>query len=230
MGAQLVVENLGVRYGAVIAAEGISLSVAPGECVVLLGANGAGKTSTLHGIGGLVPATGRVRLGDEQLERFPAAKRARRGLGHVLEGRHVFPNLSVRENLLVARPRSGEKPPVEPLELLPELVEHLDRAAGRLSGGQQQMLAIARAVAGAPQAIMLDEPTNGLAPKLVARTTQIIAQLRDLGYAVLVVEQRLEVAQHLDANVLVLRHGQIVHEVKGTDPALPDLLHTAYLS
>ncbi|KRA24673.1 MatE transporter [Microbacterium sp. Root61] len=230
MGAQLVVEGLGVRYGAVVAAESISFSVAPGECLVLLGANGAGKTSTLHGIGGLTSSSGRVRLGDRQLERLPASKRARYGLGHVLEGRHVFPNLTVSENLDVARSRSGAKPPVDPLELLPELVEHLGRAAGRLSGGQQQMLAIARAVAGAPQAIMLDEPTNGLSPKLVARTTEIIAQLRDLGYAVLVVEQRLEVAQNLEADVLVLRHGQIIHEVKGTDAALPDLLHAAYLS
>jgi ABC-type branched-subunit amino acid transport system ATPase component len=229
MGAQLVVENLAVRYGAVVAVESISFTVQPGECLVLLGANGAGKTSSLHGIGGLTPATGSVRLGDRQLDRVPAAKRAQLGLGHVLEGRHVFPNLTVAENLDVAR-RTRAKPPVEPLELLPELVEHLGRAAGRLSGGQQQMLAIARAVAGAPQAIMLDEPTNGLAPKLVARTTEIIAQLRDLGFAVLVVEQRLEVAQNLDANVLVLRHGRVEHEVKGTDPALPDLLHAAYLS
>jgi ABC-type branched-subunit amino acid transport system ATPase component len=230
MGAQLVVEDVAVRYGAVIAVESISFTVQPGECLVLLGANGAGKTSSLHGIGGLTPATGSVRLGDRQLDRLPAAKRARLGLGHVLEGRHVFPNLTVAENLDVARARSGTKPVVDPLELLPELVEHLGRAAGRLSGGQQQMLAIARAVAGSPQAIMLDEPTNGLAPKLVARTTEIIAQLRDLGFAVLVVEQRLEVAQNLDANVLVLRHGSVVHEVKGTDPALPDLLHAAYLS
>ncbi|MDR7112246.1 ABC-type branched-subunit amino acid transport system ATPase component [Microbacterium trichothecenolyticum] len=230
MGSELVVQNLTVRYGAVLAAESVSLTVKPGECVVLLGANGAGKTSTLHGIGGLTPSIGTVRLGDVELGHLSASKRARAGLGHVLEGRHVFPGMTVAENLDVARSRSGAKPPVEPLELLPELKEHLARAAGRLSGGQQQMLAIARAVAGAPQAIMLDEPTNGLAPKLVARTTEIIATLRDLGYAVLVVEQRLEVAQTLAADVLVLRHGHIVHEVKGTDPTLPDLLHAAYLS
>ncbi|GAA5092032.1 urea ABC transporter ATP-binding subunit UrtE [Microbacterium yannicii] len=230
MESELVVQNLTVRYGAVVAAEGVSFTVKPGECVVLLGANGAGKTSTLHGIGGLTPSVGTVRLGDVELGHLSASRRARAGLGHVLEGRHVFPDMTVAENLDVARPRSGAKPPVRPLELLPELKEHLNRAAGRLSGGQQQMLAIARAVAGAPQAIMLDEPTNGLAPKLVARTTEIIATLRDLGYAVLVVEQRLEVAQNLAADVLVLRHGHIVHEVNGTDPELPDLLHAAYLS
>lgn len=230
MGSELIVENLSVRYGAVTATEDVSFTVQPGRCVVLLGANGAGKTSTLHGVGGLTPARGTVTLGGENISALPAARRARAGLGHVLEGRHVFPSMTVRDNLDVARSRSGRKPERDPLELLPELVEHLDRAAGRLSGGQQQMLAIARAVAGAPQAIMLDEPTNGLSPKLVARTTEIIATLRDLGYAVLVVEQRLEVAQNLDADVLVLRHGRIIHEVKGNDPTLPDLLHAAYLS
>ena len=227
---ELVVEGLGVRYGAVVAVQSVSLEVKPGECLVLLGANGAGKTSTLHGIGGLIPSTGKVTLGGRSLGRMGAAKRARLGLGHVLEGRHVFKALTVRDNLLVARNRSGAKPPIDPLELLPELVEHLDRPAGGLSGGQQQMLAIARAVAGAPDVIMLDEPTNGLSPKLVTRTTEIIAKLRDLGFALLVVEQRLEVAQNLGAKVLVLRHGEVVHEVEGTDPALPDLLHAAYLS
>lgn len=231
MGAELIVDGIGVRYGAVVAVESVSFSVAPGECLVMLGANGAGKTSTLHGIGGLTPSTGSVHLGGRKLDRMPGSRRARLGLGHVLEGRHVFPNLTVHENLRIARPRSrGRKPSVDPLELLPELKEHLDRPAGRLSGGQQQMLAIARAVAGTPEAIMLDEPTNGLAPKLVTRTAEIIAKLRDLGFAVLVVEQRLEIAQKLAADVLVLRHGHVLHEVNGTDPALPDLLHAAYLS
>jgi ABC-type branched-subunit amino acid transport system ATPase component len=230
MGAELVVEGLAVRYGAVEAVKSVSLTVRPGECVVLLGANGAGKTSTLHGIGGLTPASGSVSLDGRQLGRMSASHRARLGLGHVLEGRHVFKALTVRENLKVARNRSGARPPVDPLELLPELNEHLDRPAGGLSGGQQQMLAIARAVAGAPEAIMLDEPTNGLSPKLVTRTTEIIARLRDLGYALLVVEQRLEVAQHLAADVRVLRHGEVIHELAGTDPELPNLLHAAYLS
>nr|WP_274636941.1 ATP-binding cassette domain-containing protein [Microbacterium bovistercoris] len=230
MGAELVVDNVGVRYGAVVAVESVSFTVSPGECLIMLGANGAGKTSTLHGIGGLTPASGAVSLGGRKLDGMPGSRRARLGLGHVLEGRHVFPNLTVAENLRIARPRGKASPPVDPLDLLPELGEHLDRRAGRLSGGQQQMLAIARAVAGAPEAIMLDEPTNGLSPKLVTRTTEIIATLRDLGFAVLVVEQRLEVAQNLAADVLVLRHGRILHEVIGTDPALPDLLHAAYLS
>src|SRR5690606_16316565 len=119
---------------------------------------------------------------------------------------------------------------VDVRDLLPEIDRFMDRKAGSLSGGQQQMLAIARALAGAPDVIMLDEPTNGLAPILVDRTTQIIERMRDLGFALLVVEQRLEVAQRLGGAVLILRHGEIVHRLRGTDPELPDLLHAAYLS
>jgi len=230
VGKSLDVENLTVRYGGVVAVREISFSVQPGECVVLLGANGAGKTSTLHGIGGLTPATGTIRLGGIPIDSVPADERARAGLGHVLEGRHVFPGLTVRENLRVAAAAARGREAVDVRDLLPEIDQFMDRKAGSLSGGQQQMLAIARALAGAPDVIMLDEPTNGLAPILVDRTTQIIERMRDLGFALLVVEQRLEVAQRLGGAVLILRHGEIVHRLRGTDPELPDLLHAAYLS
>ncbi len=229
-GAELTVTDLRVRYGGVVAVDGLSLTVPPGTCTALLGANGAGKTSTLRGIGGLTSASGQVTVGDQRLDKLSASRRARAGLGHVLEGRHVFPTLTVRENLAAASIRGGTSTGVEPLDLLPELVEMLDRKAGGLSGGQQQMLAIARAVAGSPRAIMLDEPTNGLSPKLVSRTIEIIADLRKVGFAVLLVEQRLEVAQELDADVIVLRHGAAAHQLSGSDPQLPDLLHAAYLS
>ncbi|GGM40988.1 ABC transporter ATP-binding protein [Dactylosporangium sucinum] len=226
----LTVTELRVRYGGVTAVDGLSLTVEPGQCVALLGANGAGKTSTLRGIGGLEPSTGGIQLGGKRLDGTPASRRARAGLGHVLENRHVFKSLTVAENLKVAAGRASEPSPVDPLGLLPELRDLLHRKAGGLSGGQQQMLAIARAVAGAPQAIMLDEPTNGLAPKLVDRTVGILADLRDAGFAILLVEQRLEVAQQLDADVVVLRHGRAERRLRGTDPELPDVLHTAYLS
>jgi ABC-type branched-subunit amino acid transport system ATPase component len=229
-GSSLRIENLRVRYGGVTAVADLSLTVAAGTCVALLGANGAGKTSTLRGIGGLVPAGGRVFLDDRRLDGLPASKRARAGLGHVLENRHVFKNLTVAENLKVAAGRAAGPSDVDPLDLLPELREMLPRNAGGLSGGQQQMLAIARAVAGAPRAIMLDEPTNGLAPKLVERTINILADLRAAGFALLLVEQRLEVAQKLDADVVVLRHGLMERQMRGSDPDLPDVLHAAYLS
>jgi ABC-type branched-subunit amino acid transport system ATPase component len=229
-GGRLRVEGLRVRYGGVTSVEDLSLTVEPGTCVALLGANGAGKTSTLRGIGGLTAAGGRIWLDERRLDALPANKRAQAGLGHVLEGRHVFKSLTVAENLRVAAARAARPSEVDPLELLPELREMLPRLAGGLSGGQQQMLAIARAVAGAPRAIMLDEPTNGLAPKLVGRTIEILADLRDAGFSVLLVEQRLEVAQKLEADVVVLRHGLVEHRLHGTDPRLADLLHAAYLS
>ncbi|WP_238006841.1 ATP-binding cassette domain-containing protein [Dactylosporangium sp. AC04546] len=228
----LSVSQLQVRYRGVTAVDGLDLTVEPGQCVALLGANGAGKTSALRGIGGLEPSTGSIRLGDQRLDGTPASRRARAGLGHVLENRHVFKSLTVAENLKVAagRANKADRKRKDPLDLLPELREMLHRKAGGLSGGQQQMLAIARAVAGAPEAIMLDEPTNGLAPKLVDRTVGILADLRDAGFAILLVEQRLEVAQQLDADVVVLRHGRAERRLRGTDPELPDVLHAAYLS
>ena len=147
VGKSLDVENLTVRYGGVVAVREISFSVQPGECVVLLGANGAGKTSTLHGIGGLTPATGTIRLGGIPIDSVPADERARAGLGHVLEGRHVFPGLTVRENLRVAAAAARGREAVDVRDLLPEIDQFMDRKAGSLSGGQQQMLAIARALA-----------------------------------------------------------------------------------
>jgi ABC-type branched-subunit amino acid transport system ATPase component len=230
MTIDLVVENLSVHYGGVRAVSDLSVTVPAGTCTTLLGANGAGKTSALRGIGGLTKASGRVTLAGERLDHLPASGRAGAGLGHVLEGRHVFPGLTVAENIEVARRRARHEPKADPFDLLPELRPHLDRPAGGLSGGQQQMLAIARAVAGGPQAVMLDEPTNGLSPKLVNRTIDIIAALRNAGYAVLLVEQRLEVAQALESEVLVLRHGATEHRGFGTDADLPDLLHSMYLS
>ncbi|MFI5718689.1 ABC transporter ATP-binding protein [Nocardia sp. NPDC051750] len=230
MTSDLIIENLDVHYGGVRALTNLTVTVRAGTCTTLLGANGAGKTSALRGIGGLIRASGTVTLGGRRLDGKSAARRAGAGLGHVLEGRHVFPGLTVAENIAVARRRAPRETRRDPLELLPELRSHLDRPAGGLSGGQQQMLAIARAIAGGPRAVMLDEPTNGLSPKLVARTIEIIAELRDLGYAVLLVEQRLEVAQELGSDVVVLRHGETAHRGSGTDPALPDLLHSMYLS
>ncbi|MFF0817135.1 ABC transporter ATP-binding protein [Rhodococcus sp. NPDC003318] len=230
MTIDLVVENLSVHYGGVRAVSDLTVTVPAGTCTALLGANGAGKTSALRGIGGLTKASGRVTLAGERLDHLPASGRAGAGLGHVLEGRHVFPGLTVAENIEVARRRARHELKADPLELLPELRPHLERPAGGLSGGQQQMLAIARAVAGGPQAVMLDEPTNGLSPKLVNRTIDIIADLRDAGFAVLLVEQRLEVAQALEADVMVLRHGVTEHRGLGTDSDLPDLLHSMYLS
>jgi ABC-type branched-subunit amino acid transport system ATPase component len=232
----LKVDDLRVSYGAVQAVAGIQLAVEPGQCVGLVGANGAGKTSTLHAIGGLIPCarTSLVELAGASLDRVSAPERARRRLGHVLEGRHVFTDLTVGENLELGAaggPRAGRKEALaSALEVLPELVDMLGRPAGTLSGGQQQILAIGRALAGHPQILMLDEPTNGLAPILVNRVVSIIKDVRARGIGVLLVEQRLEVAQAACDVVHVLQHGKVIEVRRGDDPELPAIVHAAYLS
>jgi branched-chain amino acid transport system ATP-binding protein len=236
VGTGLRVQGLQVHYGAVQAVSGVSLSVDDGQCVGIVGANGAGKTSTLHAIGGLIPCgrSSAVTLGDRPLQRVSAPERARLRLGHVLEGRHVFSDLSVGQNLelgamAAARPRRAAAI-AEALEVLPELGEMLRRPAGTLSGGQQQMVAIGRALAGDPAVLMLDEPTNGLAPILVNRVIDIVRDVCSRRIGVLLVEQRLEVAQAAADVLHVMQHGRIVHTTTGDDPDLAAIVHAAYLS
>jgi branched-chain amino acid transport system ATP-binding protein len=232
----LQVRDLDVSYGGVAAVRGVTIDVAPGVCVALVGANGAGKTSTLRAIGGLIRcgARARVSLDGRQIQRMPPADRARARLGHVLEGRHVFSALSVRHNLelgaMAARGRAAGFQLDQVLDLLPELRPLMDRPAAALSGGQQQLLAIGRALAGGPIVLMLDEPSNGLAPILVDRVVTIVREIRDQGVAVLLVEQRLEIAQAVGDEVHILQHGQIIHSTRGDDPELPGLVHAAYLN
>jgi branched-chain amino acid transport system ATP-binding protein len=230
----LSVRSLSVAYGAVRAVEELDLDVPSGSCVALIGANGAGKTSTLRAIGGLEPASGRsdIAIDGRSIARLNAARRASAGLGHVLEGRHVFADLSVADNLRVGAFLADE--PVRArlaavLDVLPELEDMLDRRAGTLSGGQQQMLAIGRMLAGRPRVAMLDEPTNGLAPRMVDRVIEIIRSLRALGLAVLLVEQRLEVAQATAERVHILRQGVLADSTDAGDPALAEKAHAAYL-
>lgn len=232
--AGLVVTGLGVVYGGVRAVDGVGLDVQPGRCTVVVGANGAGKTSVLRAIGGLV-RVGRstsVRLGEKALERLDAASRARLGLGHCLEGRHVFPGLTVRENLELGRIASSDRAPVtfeDVVQVFPELVQLQDTGAGKLSGGQQQFLAIARALMGSPRVLMLDEPTNGLAPLLVQRVVETIRRLKADGMGVLLVEQRLEVAQAVGDEIHLMSHGQLLHRTTADDEALAGIARSVYL-
>jgi ABC-type branched-subunit amino acid transport system ATPase component len=228
----LRVRGLCVAYGAVRAVEELDLDVGPGSCVALIGANGAGKTSTLRAVGGLTAARGEIAVAGRSVARLSAARRAACGIGHVLEGRHVFPDLSVADNLRLGAFLAGEPVPsriATALEVLPELEEMLDRPAGTLSGGQQQMLAIGRMLAGRPRVAMLDEPTNGLAPRMVERVIEIVRSLCELGLAVLLVEQRLEVAQATAQEVRILRQGRIVEAMAADDPGLAVRAHAAYL-
>lgn len=226
---------MGVSYGGVTAVASVDLSVEAGTCVAVIGANGAGKSSLLRGIGGLTRTrrSTRVVIDGVDLSRQSAARRARQGLGHVLEGLHLFPGMTVRENIELAASlgigrRAEGLAVVE--RLLPELSDLMDRNAETLSGGQQQFAAIGRSLAAMPKVLMLDEPTNGLAPRFVDRVVEVLLALRDEGIALLLVEQRLEVARRAATSVCVFSHGRIIARTTADDAELAEVAHRAYLS
>ena len=210
----LVVENLDVRYGGVHAVRGLSFRVDPGEIVGLIGANGAGKSSTLHAIMGLAPATGHVRLGEVSLRGRSPETIARAGIALVPEGRRIFAELSVEENLrlgLAARRERGGEDAVfrRVYDLFPVVEEFRSRQAGTLSGGQQQQLAIARALVAEPDVLLLDEPSLGLAPTIVDVVFAALAAIRDRGLGVLLVEQRAQRTVAAADRCHVLANGEL---------------------
>ena len=213
-GRALVLENLAVRYGAVHAVRGISFEVAPGEIVGLIGANGAGKSSTLHAIMGAAPATGDVRLGGTSLRGRRPEHVARDGVALVPEGRRIFGELTVEENLRLGlaarRARGGIAAALRRVyDLFPVVEEFGGRQAGALSGGQQQQLAIARALVAEPDVLLLDEPSLGLAPTVVDVVFDALARIRDAGLAVLLVEQRAQRTVALANRSHVLANGEL---------------------
>jgi branched-chain amino acid transport system ATP-binding protein len=230
----LAVEELEVRYGPVTAVRGVSLEVAKGEIVGLIGPNGAGKSTTLHAIMGLVPAQGAVRLaGAPMLGRSPETI-ARAGVGLVPEGRRIFADFTVEENLrlgLAAR-RSGRSQNglSAAYELFPILREFRRRQAGLLSGGQQQQLAIARALVAAPSVLLLDEPSLGLAPSLVDDVFAALAGIRDRGFAVLLVEQRAQRTVALADRTHVLANGELRLTLGPADADDTEKMVAAYLA
>lgn len=232
----LWVTDLSMGYRGVTAVSGVSLTVSREACTAVVGANGAGKTSLLRAISGLEPTRqGSVRLEETDLGRLAPSSRVRRGLGHVLQDRHVFPGLTVRENLLlgaVARrgDRQGDFGFDDAVTLFPELAQMFDSPAGLLSGGQQQFLAIARALMGNPTVLLLDEPTLGLAPLLVMRIEEALQKLKTQGIALLLVEQRLSLVSAVADNVLVLSHGRTTTWLDGDLSGLEAAAHEAYLS
>jgi branched-chain amino acid transport system ATP-binding protein len=214
-GPALVVEDLAVRYGGVSAVRSVSFTVEPGQSVGLIGANGAGKTSTLRALMGLVPrAGGTVRLGARDLARVPARDMVRLGIGYVPEGRRVFAGLSVEKNLLLgAYARRWDAATRQTLDevftLFPVLAQMRGRLAGALSGGQQQMLAIGRALMAKPALMLLDEPSMGLSPKLVEVIAETLQRLRADGIAMLLVEQNAMLTFAVTGHCLVLENGEI---------------------
>ena len=211
----LTVEGLTVHYGGVCAVRDLSFAVPAGDAVGVIGANGAGKTSTLKAIMGLVPRrVAALRLGDVDLTRVAARDMVRHGVGYVPEGRHVFAGLSVEKNLLLgAYSRSWKGETRETLgqvyELFPVLGEMRHRLAGALSGGQQQMLAIGRALMSRPRLLLLDEPSMGLSPKLVEDILAVLLRLRAEGLTLLLVEQNAKLTFEATSHCLVVENGEV---------------------
>lgn len=226
----LRLEGLQAGYGNIPVLRGIDLEVGEGELVTLVGGNGAGKTTTLRVISGLLrPWSGAVSLDGTRIDRLPPHEIVSRGLVHVPEGRRLFPRMTVMENLeLGARTVEGRKRKVENLRrvfsLFPVLEERRAQLAGTLSGGEQQMLAIARGLMAAPRILMLDEPSQGLAPLLVRKIFEAIEEVNREGTTVLLVEQNVQHALRLAQRGYVLENGRIVLQGRG-----PELLEHAHL-
>jgi branched-chain amino acid transport system ATP-binding protein len=229
----LDVDALEVRYGAILALKGISFHVNEGEIVALLGANGAGKTTTQKTVSGMMrPSAGSISFDGARIDGVPAHDLIRYGICHVPEGRHVFPRMTVDENLQMGAYRFKRPDAVlraHVLELFPRLQERLGQYAGTLSGGEQQMLAIGRALMGKPRLLLLDEPSMGLAPLIVAQIFDIIRTINAEGVTVLLVEQNAAQALTLADRGYVLETGEVVMTGTGRELLADDRIRAAYL-
>ena len=233
----LKVENLSVNYGYITALSEISFHVDQGEIITLIGSNGAGKTTSLHAISGLVhKAGGSVQFKGTDISRMAPDKIVKMGMCHVPEGRKIFPALSVYENLIagsLGNPKLSKNRIQELLEeqykLFPRLKERLTQAGGSLSGGEQQVLAISRGLMMDPDIVMLDEPSLGLAPIIVEGIFDLILQIRDMGKTILLIEQNASMALSIADRGYVLETGKIIMEGKGKDLLTDPRVKAAYL-
>jgi branched-chain amino acid transport system ATP-binding protein len=228
----LEIRGLSAGYGKIGVLQGIDLSVGKGEIVALLGPNGAGKTTLLKAVSGLLPRSGSIRFAGKDMSGAGPRDAVREGLVHVVEGHRVFTQLTVYDNLLLAgygMPRAALPERVEDaLAFFPEIAAKRADRAITLSGGQQQMLAVAQGLVRRPRLLMLDEPSAGLSPVLVDRVLAAAARLREAGTAVLLVEQLIEKALALADRVYALARGSIVLEASTDEPDLPNRLEHAY--
>jgi len=217
----LEVEELHAYYGKSHILQGVTFHVRPGEIVSLLGRNGAGRSTTIKTIMGEVPPAGAIRFKGARIDGLKPHEIARRGLGYVPENRDIFPTLTVRENLLLGMKgpsASGRWTLGQMYELFPILAELADAPGGVLSGGEQQMLTICRTLMGDPDLVMVDEPTEGLAPRLVGLVRELLERIAERGVAILLIEQKLTIALEISHRLYVMGHGRIVFE--GTPEAL----------
>jgi branched-chain amino acid transport system ATP-binding protein len=231
----LSIEKLDLFYGDAQALSDVSLDVPQGEIVAIVGANGAGKTSLIRAIAGMLkPARGAIRFRDRDIAGLPSSKVCDFGVGQVAEGRQIFPTLSVRENLLTGsllpRARARRAHNLDRMfALFPILAERATQVAGTLSGGEQQMLAIARCLMGEPELIMFDEPSLGLAPAIVARVLEVIRQLNRDGMTCMLVEQNVAASLRLASHAYVLENGSITLSGTGTELLADDRVRRSYL-
>ena len=231
----LTVENLEVSYGDVRALDGVSLEVAEGAIVAIVGANGAGKTTLIRTIAGMLrPARGSIRLRESDIAGLPSHRVCNLGIGQVAEGRQVFPTLTVLENLemgaMLPRARAEQGQNLERvLALFPKLAERKAQAAGTLSGGEQQMLAIGRCLMGKPDLVMFDEPSLGLAPAIVQELLKTIRDLNRDGLTCVLVEQNVAVSLKLASRAYVLENGRVTLSGSGEELLADDRVRQAYL-
>ncbi|MBP1685532.1 MAG: amino acid transporter ATPase [Deltaproteobacteria bacterium] len=236
MAPLLQIENLAVSYGVIRAVRGVSFAVEEGEVVTLIGANGAGKSSVLRAISGVVPHQGTVSYRGTDLRRSAPHEVVARGVAHVPEGRGIFPNLTVEENLRLAmwpnrRSRQAEQHTALRLVfgLFPRIEERLKQMAGTLSGGEQQMLAVGRALVSLPRLILLDEPSMGLSPKVTQELFAALATINAQGVALLLVEQNAHLALHFASRGLVLENGVVALAGPARDLAADPKVRAVYL-
>ena len=230
----LELSGLSVAYGLVPAVTGLSLTVGDGEVAALVGANGAGKSSTLKAIAGVAPVVqGRILLDGRRIDNLPAHRRPGVGVALSPEGRQVFPEMNVRENLEMGVTGAGRVDPhlrmEEMFRLFPKLKNRATQFAGTLSGGEQQMLAIARALMCRPRTLMLDEPTLGLAPIIVAQIAEIVRGLKREGLSILLSEQNVEMALAVSDRAYVIETGRLVRSGISAELAGDPAIQTAYL-
>jgi len=230
----LEVRNLRVAYGGIVAVKGVDLEIGPGELVCLIGANGAGKTTTLKALAGLIrSAEGRIQLEGKDIAGLPPHELVRRGLVLVPEGRGIFGRLTVRENLMMGAYHRADAGVARDLErvhaLMPRLAERSGQTGGTLSGGEQQMLAIGRALMSRPKLLLLDEPSMGLAPAIVQKVFEIVLKAAEEGVTILLVEQNAKAALELAHRAYVMESGRITLSGDARELMVDPRVRGAYL-